>query len=143
MMKISLLPCAMLLSSMALLLSLVDVAVAQDVPASAAEPILSRGPVFVEKTGEDLYRNVCQACHMVDGKGAAGAGNYPALVNNKALEAGGYPLSIIVRGSKGMPPVGAMMSNEQVAAVVNYVRTHFGNNYSDAVTANDVAQARP
>ena len=28
-----------------------------------------------------------------------------------------------------MPPVGAMMSDDQVAAVVNYVRTHFGNQY--------------
>ncbi len=28
-----------------------------------------------------------------------------------------------------MPPVGSMMSDEQVADVVNYVRTHFGNSY--------------
>jgi mono/diheme cytochrome c family protein len=35
-----------------------------------------------------------------------------------------------------------MMSDGQVAAVVNYVRTHFGNNYSDAVTARDVRSAR-
>ena len=26
-----------------------------------------------------------------------------------------------------MPPFGAMMSDDQVAAVVNYLRTHFGN----------------
>jgi mono/diheme cytochrome c family protein len=42
-----------------------------------------------------------------------------------------------------MPPVGQMMSDEQVAAVVNYVRTHFGNNYKDdPVTAQDVADVR-
>ena len=35
-----------------------------------------------------------------------------------------------------------MMSDEQVAAVVNYVRTKFGNNYTDAVTAQDVADQR-
>jgi len=29
-----------------------------------------------------------------------------------------------------------------VAAVVNYVRTHFGNTYTDAVTADDVKNAR-
>ena len=28
-----------------------------------------------------------------------------------------------------MPPFGEMMSDDQVAAVVNYVRTHFGNKY--------------
>jgi mono/diheme cytochrome c family protein len=35
-----------------------------------------------------------------------------------------------------------MMSDEQVAAVVNYVRTHFGNHYGDAVTAEDVRPIR-
>jgi mono/diheme cytochrome c family protein len=35
-----------------------------------------------------------------------------------------------------------MMSDDQIAAVVNYLRTHFGNSYSDAVTARDVQAAR-
>jgi mono/diheme cytochrome c family protein len=35
-----------------------------------------------------------------------------------------------------------MMNDAQVAAVVNYVRTHFGNNYPDAVTAEDVKVIR-
>jgi len=41
-----------------------------------------------------------------------------------------------------MPPFGAMMSDDQVAAVVNYLRTHFHNNYQDTVTAEDVKIAR-
>ena len=47
----------------------------------------------------------------------------------------------MLHGQNAMPPVGQMMSDEQVAAVVNYVRTNFGNNYTDAVTAQDVADA--
>jgi mono/diheme cytochrome c family protein len=35
------------------------------------------------------------------------------------------------------------MSNDQVAAVVNYLRTHFGNNYLDKVTAEDIQTIRP
>jgi mono/diheme cytochrome c family protein len=35
-----------------------------------------------------------------------------------------------------------MMSDDQVAAVVNYVRTHFGNDYPDAVTAENVKAVR-
>ena len=35
-----------------------------------------------------------------------------------------------------------MMTDEQVAAVVNYVRTHFGNDYTDPVTAQDVKSVR-
>ena len=41
-----------------------------------------------------------------------------------------------------MPPVGRMMTDDQVAAVVNYLRTNFGNSYADPVTAKDVADAR-
>ena len=34
------------------------------------------------------------------------------------------------------------MSDAQVAAVVNYLRTHFDNTYQDAVTADDVKAVR-
>jgi mono/diheme cytochrome c family protein len=98
---------------------------------------------FTEQSGEQLFANVCQGCHMPDGKGAAGAGTYPSLAGNKNLEAGGYPVTIVVRGQRAMPPFGAMMSDDQVAAVVNYLRTHFGNDYKDAVTAEDVKVVRP
>ena len=97
---------------------------------------------FSEETGEAIYSNVCQACHMDQGQGAVGAGHYPVLSKNPNLESGGYPIYVLLHGLKGMPPVGKMMSDDQVAAVVNYVRTHFGNDYKDAVTAQDVADTR-
>jgi mono/diheme cytochrome c family protein len=93
-------------------------------------------------SGEELFANICRGCHMSDGKGAAGAGIYPSLAGNKNLEAGGYPVDIVVNGQRGMPPFGAMMSDDQIAAVVNYLRTHFGNNYQDVVTAADVRTVR-
>jgi mono/diheme cytochrome c family protein len=98
---------------------------------------------FTEQGGEQLFANACQGCHMPDGKGAAGAGAYPSLAGNTKLEAGGYPVYVVVRGQRAMPPFGAMMSDDQVAAVVNYLRTHFGNDYKDAVTAEDVKVVRP
>ncbi len=107
-----------------------------------AAPILSPTPRFVEKTGEEIYANVCRACHMSDAKGAAGAAVYPSLAGNAKLAAGGYPVSVIVNGLKGMPSFGGMMSDEQIAAIVNYVRTQFGNSYADAVKVEDVANAR-
>ncbi len=118
-------------------------AAAQTAAQPAAAPILSPTSRFAEKTGIELYANLCQACHMQDGKGAVGAGSYPSLVNNKTLEAGGYPVSVVVNGLRGMPPLGPMMSDEQVATIVNYVRTNFGNKYTDAVTAEDAKGARP
>jgi mono/diheme cytochrome c family protein len=110
--------------------------------AQTAAPPLSQGFRFVEMSGEELFANVCRGCHMSDAKGATGAGTYPSLAGNKNLEAGGYPVAVVVNGQRGMPPFGAMMSDDQVAAVVNYLRTHFDNNYQDAVTAEDVRTAR-
>jgi mono/diheme cytochrome c family protein len=79
---------------------------------------------------------------MPQGEGAKGAGIYPPLARNKNLEAGGYAVYLVVNGQRGMPPFGEMMTDGQVAEVVNYVRTHFGNNFTDAVTAADVKQVR-
>jgi len=97
---------------------------------------------FVEMTGEELFGNVCQGCHMPDATGASGAGTYPSLAGNKNLETGSYPIYLVVNGRRGMPAFGDMMTDGQVAAVVNYLRTHFGNTYQDAVTTKDVQDAR-
>lgn len=97
---------------------------------------------FPQKDGEGLYRAVCQGCHMPDGRGAVGAGAYPALADNTRLEDGSYPAFMIVNGQKAMPGFGDNLSDEQVAALVNYIRTSFGNNYTAAYSATDVAAAR-
>lgn len=114
---------------------------AQDI-APATSPPMSTGFRFFEKSGEELFANVCRGCHMSDAKGAAGAGTYPSLAGDRNLEAGGYPVAVVVNGQRGMPAFGTMMSDDQVAAVVNYLRTHFGNSYKDAVTAEDVRTVR-
>ena len=111
--------------------------------AAPAAAMFSQGFRFVEPDGESLYRNVCSACHMMDGKGASGAGAFPSLANDSRLQAAGYPLYVVTNGLHGMPSLGAFMNDEQVAAVVNYVRTHFGNHYQDVVTASDAKSARP
>lgn len=98
---------------------------------------------YPEKTGEEIYKNVCQGCHMPDGKGAQGAGMYPALAGNKKLAAKAYPALVIVRGQKAMPEFGTGLSDVQVAAVVNYIRTHLGNDYRDMVTTEEVAPLHP
>ena len=98
---------------------------------------------FMQRDGEVLYRTVCQGCHMAAAQGAVGAGAYPALANDPRLAAAAYPVLVVVNGSKGMPPFGALLDDEQVAAVVNYVRSHFGNSYPDSVSPADVRSMRP
>jgi mono/diheme cytochrome c family protein len=102
----------------------------------------ARGGMFPMQGGEAIYKGVCQGCHMPDAKGAVGAGMYPALADNPKLEESGYPLSIIINGQKAMPPLGAYFNDTQIADVVNYIRTHFGNHYTDKITAADVKTMR-
>jgi mono/diheme cytochrome c family protein len=80
---------------------------------------------------------------MAEAQGAGGAGAYPALANDPKLAAAGYPVLVVVNGSKEMPPFGALLDDEQVAVVVNYVRSHFGNSYADSISPADVKAARP
>lgn len=94
--------------------------------------------------GKVIYEHVCQACHMSGGKGAKlGPAAYPALAANPRFAAKVYPVMLVVNGQGAMPAFGAMMNDEQVAAVVNYVRTNFGNSYRDPVMAAEVAGIRP
>lgn len=79
---------------------------------------------------------------MSQGQGATGAGMYPALAKNPKLRTARFPVTVVVKGVKAMPPFGALLDDEQIAAVVNYVRTSFGNAYSDPVSAADAKAAR-
>jgi mono/diheme cytochrome c family protein len=108
-----------------------------------ADPRFSNPTRFMPQTGEALYADVCQGCHMPGGVGAVGAGTYPALAKNPKLAVAGYVLSLVINGRKGMPPLGGLLTDQQVAAVVTYVRTHFGNEYSEEVTAADASASRP
>jgi mono/diheme cytochrome c family protein len=110
--------------------------------APAKSPTMSHGWEFSEQGGADLFRNVCAACHQPDAQGAVGAGAYPPLAEDRDLASTEFMLTVLLRGRKGMAPVGGMMSDAQVADVVNYVRTHFGNAYPGAVSAADIAAAR-
>jgi mono/diheme cytochrome c family protein len=116
---------------------------AQSAADISADHTFSTGFKFAEQSGESLYKSVCQACHMPNGEGAIGAGSYPSLANDPTLGNYGYPVHVVVFGKRAMPSFGDMMSNDQVAAVVNYLRTHFGNSYLDKVTAEEVQAMRP
>mgnify|MGYP000904107252 CR=1 FL=1 len=98
---------------------------------------------LTQADGETVYRAICAACHMPEGQGAVGAGHYPALADNEMLSGADYPVHVVTHGQKGMPAIGEMLDDEQIAAVVNYIRTHFGNDYpEDPATAETVAAAR-
>ena len=97
---------------------------------------------MTSRADKAVFTNVCQGCHMADAKGAVGAGMYPALASNEKLETAGYPVAVVVHGQKAMPQFGSLLNDQQVADVVNYVRTNFGNKYKDKVTPADVKAQR-
>jgi mono/diheme cytochrome c family protein len=98
---------------------------------------------FTQTSGEAVFTNICQGCHMANAQGAVGAGRYPALAANAKLVEPGYPVRMVMSGNKAMPAFGRDLDDVQIANVVNYIRTHFGNRYTDTVTPDFVATARP
>ncbi|MEZ5461011.1 cytochrome c [Dokdonella sp.] len=101
-------------------------------------------------SGEQIYTQICQGCHMPEGRGAQGAGRYPAFAGNPALASANYVVVTVLNGRRNMPafkPVEnfefffgpTSLNDEQVANVVNYIRTHFGNQFDDPISAADVA----
>jgi len=101
--------------------------------------------------GEAVFRGICQGCHMPDAKGARGAGTYPALTGNPRLASPQYMAAVILHGRRDMPSFkpppegeerflrGAGLSDAQIAGVINYIRRHFGNQYPDSISADDIA----
>ena len=112
---------------------------AQERGDSAGNSTLLKPP----ETGEQVYRQVCQACHMADGKGGSGAATIPALASNPRLAAPAYPVLLVVRGRGAMPGLTDLLGPAQIASVATYVRTHFGNSYAAPVTVDDVKPFLP
>ncbi|MBC2666854.1 cytochrome c [Novosphingobium flavum] len=98
----------------------------------------NKSAVQVSPEGQEVYEQICQACHMADAKGGGGAGAViPALAGNPKLADKDYPITLLLKGRGGMPWMTDILTPEQMAAVVNYVRGHF-NSYPGVVTAADV-----
>jgi mono/diheme cytochrome c family protein len=109
------------------------------------------GPALKTADGEQIYTHICRGCHMPAGQGAIGAGHYPALAGDPTLSSASFVALTVLNGRRNMPRFAPRaddgeiffalpeLSDAQVAAVTNYVRTHFGNLYSDRITAAEVA----
>jgi mono/diheme cytochrome c family protein len=100
--------------------------------------------------GADVFARICQGCHMPQAQGASGAGHYPALAGDPALGSWQYVAVTVLLGRHAMPAFGTPanpefvfgevhISDADIADVVNYVRSHFGNRYKDKATAAKVA----
>ncbi len=108
---------------------------------------------LVAQDGPQLYTLYCSACHAPDGKGATG-GTFPPLAASPWVA--GDPdraVKVVLHGLHGpvdvlgktynleMPPQGAMLPDDQIAAILTHVRSSWGNS-SPAVTADAVKTIR-
>jgi mono/diheme cytochrome c family protein len=97
-------------------------------------------PEFLAE-GEQIVESVCLSCHQPGGAGIEG--QFPALAGNPfvTLDDPTAVISTVLRGRGGMPTFASSYSDEQIAAILTYIRTSWGNNASP-VTAEQVATVR-
>lgn len=102
----------------------------------------------VRASGEKLYGEHCAQCHGDDGLGRAPAA--PALAGNRAvtMDSAVNPIRVVLFGGYapgtagnprpfGMPPYSAALSKQEIADVLTYVRTSWGND-ARSITAVEV-----
>ena len=103
------------------------------------------------ETGKSSYM-MCAACHGMDAKGVAAGPTLmaPSLIGSKVTLGNPDVLALILLNGiqkEGttylgmMAPLGAALSDEQLAGVMTYVRGSFGNKGS-AVTVEEVKKFR-
>eukprot|EP01037_Dinobryon_pediforme_P021260 gene21260-22083_t len=118
----------------------------------ASNPQLSADSTQMFSDGKRLYDAHCASCHAADGKGKLP--HYPPLANNQSIEMhsavnpirmvlnGGYPPGTRKNAMPyGMPPFSQSLSDVEVAAVVTYIRTAWGNR-GTPVSPHDVNTLR-
>lgn len=120
----------------------------QDKPA----PPVARPTAAVLAQGQEIYRQQCAQCHGDQGEGRRGA--LPALAANRAvmladstnlvrvvLQGGYQPATAGNPRPHGMPPFRQLLSDDEIAAVLSYIRNAWGNTASRVDTI-DVYRAR-
>ena len=125
-------------------------------PAAAPATPAAAGEADLLATGQRIYSTVCIACHQPTGQGLppmfpplAGSDwvnvNKPDRIIRMVLH--GFTGPITINGTPFtspaplMPPQGSALNDEQIAGVLTYVRSNFGNKAS-AVTPAQVKAIR-
>ncbi len=124
-----------------------------DTPSTQAQPEPTpseRRAGFVD--GQEIYLTRCTSCHQMTGDGVPGV--FPPLKESEFVAGDkGRLIRVILNGLSGevvvngvtysgmMPPWGSFLDDTQVADVLTYIRSNFGN-AADAVTPAEVAAVR-
>lgn len=113
----------------------------------------TRGEKHLKGTweGKDVYILYCQSCHMENGEGVEGL--YPPVAKTKYLKNTKKIIDIILNGQFGEVtvngkkyntdmPAQAYLSDEQIADVLTFIRSNWGNKYPPVTPEQVNAQRR-
>jgi len=102
--------------------------------------------------GQKIYEAHCAECHAIDGRGKPP--HFPPLASNPSIQMhsavnpirmvlnGGYPPGTHLNPQPyGMPPFAQSLSDQEIAAVVTYIRTAWGN-HGTPVSYREVNELR-
>jgi mono/diheme cytochrome c family protein len=127
---------------------------AKKASAEALEPMVRKfqPDPSVHEVGAAVFRQTCIACHGFDGKGVPGS--FPPLDRSDWLTGDvGLPIKIVLHGLTGpvtvnglqyrnaMTPLGTTLSDDEIAAVLTFVRQSWRNDAA-AVDAAAVTRLR-
>ena len=125
-----------------------------DAPKFAANPATAAALAKGQEAnrGAELYDDNCAACHHTDGAGSPKAlpmiaGNSSVLAQDPnslirlVLAGSSLPGTTAAPSPLGMPGFAWRLSNEEVAQLLTFIRTSWGNQAS-SVTAGEVARVR-
>jgi mono/diheme cytochrome c family protein len=116
----------------------------------AASPLPANDPAMV--AGAAIFRDQCSACHGLDGKGIAEL--FPSIADSSMVRSDDATTSIriVLRGARsvgtkaqptasGMPSYGRQLDDDQIAAVLTYMRNSWGG-AAGAITSEQVSKVR-
>ncbi|MCP3720198.1 cytochrome c [Paraburkholderia sp. CNPSo 3281] len=102
--------------------------------------------------GKKIYESQCAVCHATEGQGKPP--HFPPLADNQSIQMNSAvnPIRMVLNGGYapgtrknpmpyGMPPFAQSLSDEEVAAVVTYIRTAWGN-HGTPVSVHEVNALR-
>jgi cytochrome c6 len=91
-----------------------------------------------QTAGSALFSQNCAACHQPNGQGVHGA--FPALAGDPFVQGDSRAVaSVLLHGRGGMPNFSEDLSNADIAAVLTYVRSSWGNHASPVDVATVAA----
>jgi mono/diheme cytochrome c family protein len=107
-------------------------------PQAATSSLPGEESSLLLSLGKTIYDKQCAICHSADGRGKPP--HYPPLAGNQSIQMASAvnPIRMVLNGGYppetsgnpmpyGMPPFAQSLSDDEVAAVVTYIRTAWGN----------------